>query len=76
MWGCGDFRRAGILRRRRGPALTRVRRSASDVVEQQGKPRRTFLVLGYPVITFKEPDLHRVSLKNLLGDTPDPEAGR
>ena len=45
---------------------------ASDVVEQQGS-RPDFLVLGYPVITFKEPDLHRLSLKNLLGDAPDPK---
>ena len=35
--------------------------------------RPDFLVLGYPVITFHEPDLHRPSLKYLLGDTPDPK---
>ena len=32
---------------------------------------RNFLILSYPVITFHEPDLHRGSLKYLLGDTPD-----
>jgi acetyl esterase/lipase len=32
-----------------------------------------FLILSYPVITFHEPDLHRGSLKYLLGDTPDPK---
>jgi len=44
---------------------------ASDLVERQGS-RPDFLVLAYPVITFHEPDLHRGSLKYLLGDTPDP----
>jgi acetyl esterase/lipase len=34
--------------------------------------RPDFLILSYPVITFHEPDLHRGSLKFLLGDTPDP----
>jgi acetyl esterase/lipase len=42
-----------------------------DVVDEQ-KVRPDFLVLEYPVITFKEPDLHRGSLKFLLGETPDP----
>jgi acetyl esterase/lipase len=32
-----------------------------------------FLILSYPVITFHEPDLHRGSLKYLLGDLPDPK---
>jgi acetyl esterase/lipase len=42
------------------------------VVEaQSGKP--DFLILSYPVITFHEPDLHRGSLKYLLGDSPDPK---
>jgi len=45
---------------------------ANDVVERQGS-RPDFLILSYPVITFKEPDLHRASLKYLLGDTPDPK---
>jgi acetyl esterase/lipase len=35
--------------------------------------RPSFLILSYPVITFHEPDLHRGSLKFLLGDTPDPK---
>jgi acetyl esterase/lipase len=42
-----------------------------DVIEQQGS-RPDFLILSYPVITFHEPDLHRGSLKFLLGDSPDP----
>ena len=45
---------------------------AGDMVERQGS-RPDFLILSYPVITFHEPDLHRGSLKYLLGDTPDPK---
>jgi acetyl esterase/lipase len=44
---------------------------ANDLVERQGS-RPDFLILSYPVITFHEPDLHRGSLKFLLGDSPDP----
>src|SRR5260370_14770071 len=44
---------------------------ANGLVERQGS-RPDFLVLAYPVITFHEPDLHRGSLKYLLGDSPDP----
>jgi len=34
--------------------------------------RPSFLILSYPVITFKEPYVHHGSLKYLLGNTPDP----
>jgi acetyl esterase/lipase len=44
---------------------------ANYVVDRQGS-RPDFLILSYPVITFHEPDLHRGSLKYLLGDSPDP----
>jgi acetyl esterase/lipase len=47
------------------------RSDANDVVERQGS-RPDFLILSYPVITFHKPDLHRGSLKFLLGDSPDP----
>jgi len=67
MWG---FSAGGHLTATAGTRFDAGKADASDVVEQQGS-RPDFLVLGYPVITFKEPDLHRVSLKNLLGDTPD-----
>jgi acetyl esterase/lipase len=45
--------------------------SGGDVIDEQ-KVRPDFLILSYPVITFHEPDLHRGSLKYLLGDSPDP----
>ncbi len=35
--------------------------------------RPDFLVLGYPVISFVAPYTHKGSLKNLLGDNPDPQ---
>jgi acetyl esterase/lipase len=68
MWG---FSAGGHLTATAGTRFDAGKADASDVVEQQGS-RPDFLVLGYPVITFKEPELHRLSLKNLLGDNPDP----
>jgi acetyl esterase/lipase len=35
--------------------------------------RPDFLVLGYPVISFTTPYTHRGSMRNLLGDNPDPK---
>ncbi len=69
MWG---FSAGGHLTATAGTHFDAGKADASDVVERQGS-RPDFLVLGYPVITFKEPDLHRLSLKNLLGDAPDPK---
>jgi acetyl esterase/lipase len=68
MWG---FSAGGHLTATAGTRFDAGNSSASDPIEQQGS-RPDFLVLAYPVITFKEPDLHRGSLKYLLGDTPDP----
>jgi acetyl esterase/lipase len=68
MWGSSA---GGHLAATAGTKFDSGKADASDVVEQQGS-RPDFLILSYPVITFHEPDLHRASLKNLLGDTPDP----
>jgi acetyl esterase/lipase len=35
--------------------------------------RPDFLILGYPVISFTTPYTHKGSLRNLLGDNPDPK---
>ncbi len=43
----------------------------SDIIEKQSS-RPDFMILAYPVITFKEPYLHRGSRNALLGDNPDP----
>ncbi len=40
---------------------------------QRFSSRPDFLVLGYPVISFTTPFTHQGSLKNLLGDHPDPK---
>jgi len=40
---------------------------------QRASSRPDFLVLGYPVISFTTPYTHQGSLKNLLGDHPDPQ---
>jgi acetyl esterase/lipase len=44
---------------------------AADPVERVGS-RPDFAILGYPVITMGGPYVHKGSLKNLLGEQPDP----
>jgi len=68
MWG---FSAGGHLAATAGTKFDVGNASSPDVIERQGS-RPDFLVLAYPVITFEEPYLHRGSLKNLLGDDPDP----
>jgi acetyl esterase/lipase len=68
MWGSSA---GGHLAATAGTKFDAGKADASDVVERQGS-EPDFLILSYPVITFKEPELHRGSLKFLLGDTPDP----
>ena len=46
--------------------------SDSDVIERAGS-RPDFAILAYPVITFNAPYVHAGSLRNLLGDNPDPK---
>jgi acetyl esterase/lipase len=46
--------------------------SAADPIDRASS-RPDFLVLGYPVISFTTVYTHRGSLKNLLGDQPDPK---
>jgi acetyl esterase/lipase len=45
--------------------------AAADPIDRQGS-RPDFLILCYPVITFKEPAAHRGSARQLLGPDPDP----
>ena len=40
---------------------------------QRASSRPDFLVLGYPVISFTTPYTHQGSLRNLLGENPDPK---
>jgi acetyl esterase/lipase len=46
--------------------------AAADPIDHASS-RPDFLVLGYPVISFTTPYRHQGSLKNLLGDHPDPK---
>jgi acetyl esterase/lipase len=69
MWGSSA---GGHLAATAGTKFDAGKADASDAVEQQSS-RPDFLILSYPVITFEEPELHRASRKNLLGDTPDPK---
>jgi len=69
--GMLGFSAGGHLTATAGTRFDSGKADASDPIEQQGS-RPDFLILAYPVITFHEPDLHRGSLKYLLGDMPDP----
>lgn len=46
--------------------------NSNDPIERFSS-RPDFAVLGYPVITLKEPYAHAGSRKNLLGENPDPK---
>ena len=45
--------------------------SSADAIERAGS-RPDFAILGYPVISFDPAITHAGSLRNLLGDAPDP----
>jgi acetyl esterase/lipase len=46
--------------------------NAADPIDRQSS-RPDFAILAYPVITLYPPYAHRGSLKNLLGENPDPK---
>ena len=46
--------------------------SAPDTIDRAGS-RPDFLILGYPVITFEQGVTHAGSVRNLLGENPDPK---
>ena len=46
--------------------------NAADPIDRQSS-RPDFTILGYPVISFTTPYAHAGSLKNLLGESPDPK---
>ena len=68
MWG---FSAGGHLTATAGTKFDAGNAASADAIERQGS-RPDFLILAYPVITLEEPDLHRGSLKYLLGDDPSP----
>lgn len=46
--------------------------AAADPIDRASS-RPDFAILGYPVITLEAPYAHQGSVKNLLGDNPDPK---
>lgn len=46
--------------------------AASDAVDRASS-RPDFVILGYPVLSFTTPYTHQGSMRNLLGDNPDPK---
>jgi len=68
MWG---FSAGGHLASTAGTHFDAGDPNATDPIEKQPS-RPDFLILAYAVITMEEPYVHHGSLKNLLGDKPDP----
>ncbi len=69
VWG---FSAGGHLASTTGTHFDSGNPSAADAIDRVGS-RPDFMILSYPVISFTTPYTHRGSLKNLLGDNPDPK---
>lgn len=69
MWG---FSAGGHLTATAGTHFDAGNATSPDPIERASS-RPDFLILAYPVITFTKPETHRGSMKNLLGDNPDPK---
>ncbi|MBA2603338.1 MAG: alpha/beta hydrolase [Acidobacteria bacterium] len=69
--GMMGFSAGGHLTSTAGTHFDTGRPDASDQVDRASS-RPDFLILGYPVISFDPAITHGGSLRNLLGDTPDP----
>jgi acetyl esterase/lipase len=70
--GMMGFSAGGHLTSSAGTHFDAGKADAADPIDRVSS-RPDFLVLGYPVISFTTPYTHKGSLKNLLGDNPDPE---
>ena len=69
IWG---FSAGGHLAATAGTHFDKGDAASGDPIERVGS-RPDFLILAYPVISFTTPYTHRGSLRNLLGDHPDPK---
>ena len=69
IWG---FSAGGHLASTAGTHFDSGNPSAADPVDRVGS-RPDFMILAYPVISLNTPYVHRGSLRNLLGDNPDPQ---
>jgi acetyl esterase/lipase len=68
VWG---FSAGGHLASSTGTHFDNGKPDSGDPIERESS-RPDFMILAYPVITFKEPFLHRGSRDALLGHNPDP----
>lgn len=69
IWG---FSAGGHLASTAGTHFDSGNSSAADPVDRMGS-RPDFMILAYPVISLNTQYVHRGSLRNLLGDNPDPQ---
>jgi len=72
IWG---FSAGGHLASSTGTHFDAGDPNAADPIDRVGS-RPDFMILSYPVITLVGPKTHQGSLKNLLGDSPDPDLAR
>jgi acetyl esterase/lipase len=70
--GMMGFSAGGHLTATAGTHFTEGTPDAPDAVERAGS-RPDFLILAYPVISFDRAITHAGSLRNLLGENPDPK---
>jgi len=70
--GMMGFSAGGHLTSTAGTHFDAGKPDSADPIERAGS-RPDFLILGYPVISFDPAVTHAGSLKNLLGDNPDPK---
>ena len=68
IWG---FSAGGHLAATAGTHFDAGQVNASDPIDGMSS-RPDFMILAYPVISFTTPYTHRGSMRNLLGDNPDP----
>ncbi|MBZ5593219.1 MAG: alpha/beta hydrolase [Acidobacteriia bacterium] len=69
IWG---FSAGGHLASTAGTHFDKGNGDAADPIDRLSS-RPDFMILAYPVISFTTPYTHRGSLRNLLGDNPDPK---
>ena len=70
--GLMGFSAGGHLAATAGTRFDGGNASAPDAIDRAGS-RPDFLILGYPVITFEQGVTHAGSVRNLLGENPDPK---
>ena len=69
IWG---FSAGGHLASTAGTHFDAGNANAAEPIDRLSS-RPDFMILAYPVISFTTPYTHRGSLRNLLGDNPDPK---